>query len=105
MFKITVLSSSPDMIKLRSEFAVLIAWTSERDDGRDRARRKSQSIHGVFSMVGDFTLSSLGHETPKTTGVSAKAQLAPEKQLSLRDEKGRFSRKKPIGGGNMENRK
>ena len=43
------------------------------------SRRKSQSGHGALFMVGGFALSSLGDETPKTAGVSAKAQLTPEK--------------------------
>ena len=75
------------MVKLRSQFAVLIAPT-EREDGRDRTRRKSQSGDGVLFMVGGFALSSLGDETPKTAGMSAKAQLNR-----------RFSRKKPTRKG------
>lgn len=90
--------------RLRSQFAALIAPTSEREDGRDRTRRKSQSGHGVLFMVGGFALSSLGDETPKTAGVSAKAQLTPETQPPLRDEKGRFSRKKPTRSGNTDDR-
>ena len=71
VLKNTLLSSSPDVVKLRSQFAVLIAPTSEREDGRDRTRRKLQSGHGALFMVGGFALSSLGDETPKTAGVSA----------------------------------
>ena len=37
-FKNTLLSCSPDVVKLRSQFAALIAPTSEREDGRDRTR-------------------------------------------------------------------
>ena len=102
VFNITLLSSSPDVVKLRSQFAALIAPTSEREDGRDRMRRKSQSGHGVLFTAGGFGLSSLGDETPKTTGVSAKAQLTPETKPPLRDEKGRFSRKKPTQSGNTD---
>ena len=96
MFKNTLLSSSPDMVKLRSQFAVLITPRTERKDGLDRTRRKSQSghSHGVLFMVGGFVLSSLGDETPKTTGMSPKAQVTTEKQPPLRDGKGRFSGKK-----------
>jgi len=36
-------------------------------------REGSQSGHGVLFKVGGFALSSLGDETPKTAGVSAKA--------------------------------
>ena len=90
VFRNTLNWSSPDVVKLRSQFAVIISLRSERDDGRDRTRRKSQSGHGVLFMVGGFALSSLGDETPKIAGVSAKAQLTPEKP-PLRYEKGRFS--------------
>lgn len=93
----TLLSSSPDMAKLRSQFAVLMAPT-EREYGRDRTRRKSQSGHGVLFMVEGFALSSLGDGTPKTAGMSAKAQLTPEKQPSLPDEKGRFRERNPLEG-------
>ena len=60
---------------------------TEKEDGRDRTRRKSQGVQGVLFMVGGFTLSSLGDETPKISGVSSKAHLTPEKQPPLRDEK------------------
>ena len=103
VFKNTLISSSPDMVKLRSQFALLIAPT-EREDSRDRTRKKSQSGHGVLFMVGGFAFSSLGDETPKTAGMSAKAQLTPEKQPSLRDKKGRFSRKEPTRRGNTDDR-
>ena len=53
-------------------------------------------------MVGGFTLSSLGNETPKTSGVSSTAHLTPEKQPPLRDEKGWFSRKKHTRSGNTD---
>jgi len=96
VFKNTLLSSSPDVVKLRSQFAALIAPTSEREDGRDRTRRKSQSGHDVLFMVGGFALSSLDEETLKTAGLSVEAQLTPETQQPLSDEKGRFSRKKPL---------
>ena len=102
MFKNTLLSSSPDVVKLRSQFAAFIAPTSEREEGRDRMQRKSQSGHGVLFMVGGFALSSPGDETPKTAGESAKAQLTPETQPPLRDENGRFSRKKPTRSENMD---
>ena len=91
VFKNTLLSSSPDMVKLRSQFAALIAPTTERKDGRDHTRRKSQSGHSVLFMVGGFALSSLGDQTPKTAGMSPKAQVTPEKQPPLHDRKGRFS--------------
>jgi len=83
VFKNTLFSSSPDVIKLRSQFAALITPTSESEDGHDRMRRKSQSGHGVLFMVGGFALSSLGDETLKTAGLSAKAQLTPEIQPHL----------------------
>lgn len=83
VFKNTLLSSSPDVIKLRRQFAALIAPTSQREEGRDCTRRKSQSGHGVLFMVGGFPSSSLGDETPKTAGLSAKAQLTPEIQPQL----------------------
>lgn len=51
VFKNTLFSSSPDVIKLRSQFAALIKPTSESEDGHDRMRRKSQSGHGVLFMV------------------------------------------------------
>ena len=87
----TLLSSSPDVVKLRSKFAVFIAPTSEREDGRDRTRRKSQSGHGTLFMVEGFVLSSMGDETPKRARASAEVQLTREKQPPLRDEKGRLS--------------
>ena len=49
-------------------------------------------------------MSSLENETSKPAGVSTKEQLTPEKQPPLREEKGQFSRKKPIGSGNWEDR-
>ena len=104
VFNITLLSSSPDVVKLRGQFAALIAPTSDREDGRDRTRRKSRSGHGILFMVGGFALSSLDDETPKTAGVSAKVQLAPETQPPLRDENGRFSRKKPTQSRNTDDR-
>ena len=55
-------------------------------------------------MVRGFSLSSLGDETPDAAGVSAKGQLTPETQPPLRDEKGRFSRKKPTLSGKTEDR-
>ena len=81
MLKNTLLSTSPDVAKLRSQFAVpgdmllavLIAPTSERE-GRDRKRRKSQSGHGALFMVGGFALSSLGDETPEAAGVCAELE-------------------------------
>ena len=70
VLKNTLLSTSPDVAKLRSQFAVLIAPTSERED-RDRKRRKSQSGHCALFMVGGFALSSLSDETLEAAGVSA----------------------------------
>ena len=90
----------PDVAKLRSQFAVLIAPTSERED-RGRKRRKSQSGQGALFMVGGFALSSLSDETPEAAGVSA---LTPEMKPPLRDEKGRFSRKKTMSSGKPEER-
>ena len=55
-------------------------------------------------MVGGFALSSISDETPKTAGVSAEVQLTREKQPPLRDEKGRFSQKKPTRGENTDGR-
>ena len=62
MFENTLLSSSPNVVKLRSQFAVFMAPTSEREDGRDRTRRKSQSGHGALFTVGGFALSSMSDE-------------------------------------------
>ena len=104
MLKNTRLSTSPDVVKLRTQFAVLIAPTSEREDRRDRTRRKSQSGHGLLFMVGGFALSSLADETPEAAGVSAELQLTPETQPPLRDENGRFSRKKPTPSGKTQDR-
>jgi len=53
-------------------------------------------------MVGGFALSSLDDETPKTAGESAEAQLTPEIQPPLRDENGRFSRRKTSRSGNTD---
>lgn len=103
VLKNTLLSTSPDVAKLRSQFAVLIAPTSERED-RDRKRRKSQSGHGALFMVGGFALSSLSDETPEAAGVSAEGQLTPEMKPPLRDEKGRFSRNKTMSSGKPEER-
>ena len=99
MLKNALLSTSPDVVKLRTQFAVLIAPTSEREDPRDRTRRKSQSGHGLLFMVGGFALSSLADETQEAAGVSAELQLTPETQPPLRDENGRFSQKKPTPSG------
>ena len=55
-------------------------------------------------MVGGSALSSLGDETPEATGVSAALQLTPETQPPLRDENGRFSRKKNTLSGEMQDR-
>lgn len=101
VLKNTLLLSSPDVAKLRSQFAVLIVPTSERE-GRDRERRKSG--HCALFMVGGFALSSQGDETPEAAGVPAEGQLTPETQPPLRDEKGRFSRKKSTSSGKPEDR-
>ena len=74
----------------------------KREGGRDRTRRKWRSDHGVPFLVGGFALSSLSNETPKTAGMSEKAQLIPEKQSPMRGEKGRFSREKPTRSGNTD---
>lgn len=80
VFKSTLISSPLDVVKLRSQFPVLVALTSEREDGRDRTRRKSLSGHNAVPfMVGGFALSSPGDETPKTCGVSSKAYLTPQR--------------------------
>ena len=100
MLENTLLSSSPDVVKLMSQFAVFVAPTSEREDGRDRTRRKSQRSHGALFMVGGFALSSMIDETPKKAGVSSEVQPTREKQPLVRDEKGRFSQKKPTRRGN-----
>ena len=55
-------------------------------------------------MVGGFALSFPGDGTPKTSGVSSKAHLTPEKQPPLSDAKGWFSRKKPTRSGNTDDR-
>ena len=89
---------------MRSQFIVFIAPTSKREDGRDSVQRKSQNSHGALFMVGGFALSSISGETPKTAGVSAEVQLTREKQPPLRDEKGRFSQKKPTRGENTDDR-
>lgn len=99
----TLLSSSLDVVKLRSQFAAFIAPISERVDGRDRTRRK-RSGHGALFMAGGFALSSMGDDTLKTAGVSAEMQLTREKKPPMRDEKGRFSQKKPTRSGNVEHR-
>ena len=78
VFENTLLLSSPDVAKLRSQFAVFIAPTSERD-GRDRTRRKSQSGHSALFMVGGFALSSMSDETPKKAGVSSEVEPTREK--------------------------
>ena len=104
VFKNTLLSSPPDVVKLRSQFAVSIAPTSEREDGRDRTRRRSQSGHGALFMVGGFASSSMGDETPKTAGVSAEVQLTQEKPTPLRDGKGLFSQKQSTRSGNTDDR-
>ena len=57
-----------------------------------------------FFMVGGFALSSLGDEKQEAAGVAAALQLTPETQPPLRDENGRFSRKKPTLSGKMEDR-
>ena len=44
----------------------------------------------------------MGDETPKKAGMSAEVQLTREKQPPLRDEKGRFSQKKPTRSGNTD---
>ena len=104
MFENTLLSSSLDVVKLRSQFAAFIAPISERVDGRHRTRRKSQRGHGALFMVGGFALSSMGDDTLKTAGVSAEVQLTREKQPPMRDERGRFSQKKPTRSGNVDDR-
>ena len=104
MFENTLLSSSPDVVKLRNQFVVFIAPTSEREDGRDRTRRKSQSGHDALFTVGGFALSSMGDETPKKAGVSAEVQTTREKRPSFHDEKGRFSQKKPTRSRNTDDR-
>ena len=104
VFKNTLLSSPPDVVKLRSQFAVSIAPTSEREDGRDRTRRRSQSGHGALFMVRGFASSSMGDETPKTAGVSAEVQLTQEKPTPLRDGKGLFSQKQSPRSGNTDDR-
>ena len=103
VFENTLLLSSPDVAKLRSQFAVFIAPTSERD-GRDRTRRKSQSGHSALFMVGGFALSSMSDETPKKAGVSSEFNRHGRKPPPVRDEKGRFSQKKPTRNGNTDNR-
>ena len=80
VLKYTLPSTSSDVV---SQFAVLIAPPSEREDGRDRTRRNSQSGHGALFMVGGFALSSLGDETPEAAGVSAEAQLTPAKTTTI----------------------
>ena len=57
--------------------------------------------HGVLFTIGGFALSSLGDET---AGMSAKAQLIPQKQPPLSDQKGRFSRQQPTRSGNRDDR-
>ena len=96
MFKNTLLLSSPDVVKPRSQFAVFIAPTSEREDGRDRTRRKSQSAHGALFMVGGFVLSSMGDETLKTAGVTVEARLTGENNHHCVTKRGRFSQKNPL---------
>ena len=104
VFENTLLSSSPDVVKLRSQFAVFMAPTSEREDGRDRTRRRSQSGYGALFTVGGFALSSMSDETPKKAEVSAEVQPTRE-QPPARDEKGRFgSQKKPTRSENMDDR-
>ena len=93
MLKNTLLSTSPDVAKVRSQFAVLNAPTSERE-GRDRKRRNSQRSHSALFMVRGFALSSLGDEAPEAAGASAEGQLTPKTQPPFRDKKGRFSQKK-----------
>ena len=44
----------------------------------------------------------MGDETPKKAGMSAEVQLTREKKPPLRDEKGRFSQKKPTRSGNTD---
>ena len=95
VLKNTLFSTFPDVAKLRSQFAAPVAPTSERE-GRDRKRTKSQSGHGALFMVRGFALCSLGNETPEAAGLSAEGQLKPKTQPPLRDEKGRFSRKKKV---------
>ena len=104
MFKNTLLSSSPNVVKLRSQFAAFIAPTLERKESRDRTQRKSKGGHAALFMIGGFALSSMGDETPKTAGLSGEVQLTREKQPPLRDEKGRFSQKKPTRSGNTNDR-
>ena len=57
----------------------LLSPRQQRGKGvvRDRTRRKWQSDHGVLFLIGGFALSSLCNETPKTAGMSEKAQLTP----------------------------
>ena len=104
VFKNILLSSAPDVVELRSQFTVIIAPTTEREDSCDRVQRKSQSSHGLLFIVRGFTLSSLGDKTPKKAGMSMKVQLTPEKQPPLRDQNRRFSRKKLTQSANTDDR-
>ena len=60
--------------------------------------RRVVTVH--LFMFRRFALTSMYDETPKTAGVSSEVQLTREKQPPLRDEKGRFSQKKPTRSGN-----
>ena len=68
------------------------------------AREGSRNGHGALLMVGGFASSFMGDETAKSAGASAEVQLTREKQLPLRDEKGRLSQKKLIQRENTDDR-
>ena len=104
VFKNTLLSCSPDVVKLRSQFAALIlSRRHQREKTVVIVREGSHRVVTVFFLWSEASL-WVPWETPKTAEESAKAQLTPETKPPLRDEKGRFSRKKPAQSGNTEDR-
>lgn len=56
VLKNTLLSSSLVLAKLRSQFAALIAPTTEMEDGRDRVREGSQCVVTVYFLPSEASL-------------------------------------------------
>ena len=102
VLKNTLLSSSLVMVKLRSQFAAVIAPTTENEDSRDRLREGSHWVVTVYFLPSKASL--WVPWAMKRLGCLQKHNWHPQKQPPLRDEKGRCSRQEPTRSGNGDDR-
>ena len=81
VLKNTLLSTSPDVVKLRTQFTVLTAPTSEREDRRDLyGRRLCFEFPGRWNAGSNWSVCSAATDTGNTTTIARRKRSVLTKE-------------------------